>query len=528
MSKKNFLYGASVQGIQGYIFQTNELKDIVGASDIVEKICTDYFAEQLGKDPKYYIEKDSNRIISAAGNIKYIFENEKNCKKVVRDFPKKVAEVAPGITFSQAVVEYEEGEEKKNFEKIVEELENKLRAQRNKPMRSMTMGLMGMKRSRTTGLPATEIVINKKKEIEFLDASTYAKQYDKDKKKRVTLKLSKKALFEDIDDGRIAHDIEDITQKNDWIAIIHADGNGLGQVVQKVGNDKDKYQAFSRNLDKATKAAARATYQIIAKKFELDKFKRIPIRPIVLGGDDFTVICRGDFALEYTKEYLQQFEHFTHIELGEMIKANKVFGNNIADKLTACAGVAFIKSSYPFYYGYNLAEALCERAKKNAKEEKNKVDGQAQSCLMFHKVQDSFVTDFNAIAERELTPIKDKVSFEYGPYYLDKHPEDKWTLDQLMGCIEDLGDKEGSAIKSHLRRWATVLHDKGLEAAQQIIDRLKSITPESKKDLIKKLLDYKEEDIKKEEKKRVYPVYDVLSAFSVIYQITKEQEEDKK
>ena len=31
----------------------------------------------------------------------------------------------------------------------------------------------------------------------------------------------------------IAYDIEDITDKNDWIAIIHADGNGLGQVVQK-------------------------------------------------------------------------------------------------------------------------------------------------------------------------------------------------------------------------------------------------------------------------------------------------------
>ena len=30
MSK--YLYGAAVQGIQGYIFQTNELQDIIGAS----------------------------------------------------------------------------------------------------------------------------------------------------------------------------------------------------------------------------------------------------------------------------------------------------------------------------------------------------------------------------------------------------------------------------------------------------------------------------------------------------------------
>ena len=30
-----YLYGASVQGIQDFIFKTNRLKDIVGASEIV-------------------------------------------------------------------------------------------------------------------------------------------------------------------------------------------------------------------------------------------------------------------------------------------------------------------------------------------------------------------------------------------------------------------------------------------------------------------------------------------------------------
>ena len=33
-----YLYGASVQGIQNFIFQTNELKDIVGASELVAQI----------------------------------------------------------------------------------------------------------------------------------------------------------------------------------------------------------------------------------------------------------------------------------------------------------------------------------------------------------------------------------------------------------------------------------------------------------------------------------------------------------
>ena len=33
-----YLYGAAVQGIQGFIFQTNKLRDIVGASELVERI----------------------------------------------------------------------------------------------------------------------------------------------------------------------------------------------------------------------------------------------------------------------------------------------------------------------------------------------------------------------------------------------------------------------------------------------------------------------------------------------------------
>ena len=46
---EKYLYGAAVQGIQNFIFQTNELKDIVGASELVEDICTNLFQEAVGK-----------------------------------------------------------------------------------------------------------------------------------------------------------------------------------------------------------------------------------------------------------------------------------------------------------------------------------------------------------------------------------------------------------------------------------------------------------------------------------------------
>src|SRR5574344_2713713 len=98
MAEKKYLYGAAVQGIQGFIFQTNELKDIVGASELVKEICTTAFDEFGGSK--------ENSILRAAGNIKFIF-NRVDCEKAVKNFPKKVMEMAPGITISQAVVKME-------------------------------------------------------------------------------------------------------------------------------------------------------------------------------------------------------------------------------------------------------------------------------------------------------------------------------------------------------------------------------------------------------------------------------------
>ena len=78
-----YLYGASIQGIQSYIFQTNELKDIIGASELVNRIC-DKFVKKYSEDNTSKCEM----IVHAAGNIKCIFDDEDACRDAVRNFPK--------------------------------------------------------------------------------------------------------------------------------------------------------------------------------------------------------------------------------------------------------------------------------------------------------------------------------------------------------------------------------------------------------------------------------------------------------
>jgi hypothetical protein len=168
-----YLYGASVQGIQNFIFQTDKLRDIVGASELVEEICTTQFAKILYQDEaidyasaKTRLSGNTNALLFAAGNVKYVFDDKESCENVVRVFPKVISSFAPGIALSQAVVEYDS-----DFSDAINELEMKLRVQRNRQVKDLTSGPMGVLRSRQTGLPVVKCCKG-----EYLDAGTYAKR----------------------------------------------------------------------------------------------------------------------------------------------------------------------------------------------------------------------------------------------------------------------------------------------------------------------------------------------------------------
>jgi len=127
-----YLYSASVQGIQGFIFETNKLQEIVGASEIVKKIERDF-------------EKDYTPLVilrNAGGSIKAVFE-QKEAKEIVENFPKKVMQQAYGITISQALVAMDgEFTEQDKADKEVERL---LRIQRNRPTTPLDFSLGIMK-----------------------------------------------------------------------------------------------------------------------------------------------------------------------------------------------------------------------------------------------------------------------------------------------------------------------------------------------------------------------------------------------
>ncbi|MBK6948988.1 MAG: hypothetical protein IPH16_13890 [Haliscomenobacter sp.] len=247
------------------------------------------------------------------------------------------------------------------------------------------------------------------------------------------------------------------------MAVIHADGNDLGKNIMKMAQDGPEKEAFrdlSVRIGKATEQAARKAFEQVVKRNtkEGDLF---PFRPIVLGGDDLTVIIRGDLAIDFTQAFLQAFEEETIIEFKGFVSPHFHTG------LTACAGIAYVKVNYPFHYGVHLAEALCAQAKKVAKGMRY---DRTPSCLLFHKVHSSFIDDYKSVIDQEFRA--GQIRLDYGPYFLSSQ-NGYATINELIHWVEIL--KEDASPKSRLRNWLSELQI-NQEVASQQLDRIKAIT----------------------------------------------------
>ncbi|MCR9290705.1 MAG: hypothetical protein NXI23_25310 [Bacteroidetes bacterium] len=443
-----YLYGLSIQGIQDYIFETNKLKEIVGASELVASL------------PKTIVENtggfsisdaDENLLIDAAGNFKYVFDDKSICQAVFKNLPKEIYRLGGDITVSQAVILL--NNDQISREKI-DELETKLKAERNRQVAKSALGIMSPTRVGKTG--NIEVVKNQ-------DRNQVLKTKAVDQGENNLLHI----LVDNPKDYSFTNNLEEITndQFGNWVAIVHADGNGLGKKIIRMAKSiqdvKGGFRELSLRLDQATKAAVRTAFDKIIPTDE----KVIPFRPIIVGGDDVSIVVRGDLALRFTEQFLVDFEKETQeifADFDVKFSLNDIFKGG----LTACAGIAYIKSHYPFHYGIGLAEALTKQAKKASKDLPY---SRPPSSLMFHKLHSSFVRKWEEIEANELTA--GVVSFANGPYFIDE--KQGLSVKKLSYWAEQM--QRPTAPKSNIRQWFTLL-DENPSRAKELAERTRQIT----------------------------------------------------
>lgn len=161
-----------------------------------------------------------------------------------------------------------------------------------------------------------------------------------------------------------SHTDEGVSEKG-WVAVIHADGNGVGDVIRSIQSTED-LRDFSKALETVTQQSLlHALYVNPNEETPLNHLTRQPywegargwLLPLIVGGDDVTCVCDARYAVPFVRAFLQAF--MAHANNHPVIR--RIAGNT---QLAASAGIAVVKPKYPFSAAYNLAEDLTSSAKK--------------------------------------------------------------------------------------------------------------------------------------------------------------------
>lgn len=150
---------------------------------------------------------------------------------------------------------------------------------------------------------------------------------------------------------------QELAGEDNFIAVVHVDGNAMGKRVQDLYGERTaswddcraSLQRFSSSIQADFERAFSETVDTLISGSELTP-PTLPIRPVILAGDDVCFVTAGKIGLESARVFLERLTALKNAEDGK--------------PYAACAGVALVHQKFPFHQAYDLAEELCSSAKR--------------------------------------------------------------------------------------------------------------------------------------------------------------------
>ena len=442
LKEKEVLAMYDVRGIQSYIFSTNKVRDIIGASELVENIILNGLEwiskEQRWDREKYLLDWENNSesaflddsdiqmqvLFIGGGNAYVLFRKGEVCEKVNRSLAKYVLDNTYSLNLAVAVVEKTE-----NYSVDYEAINLRMREIKAVMPQVKPMGAFPfMKVDTATGYPLVA--------------------YDEVAKEYVSTesRLKRKHLKEAEDATKILDDM--VTQKGDssMLAVVHIDGNGMGNRIKEIMQDKTGYAdavRAMRSISSRLKVEFQDCFQQMCGKIDTqiaDKVKpgsaKKLYRKIIVAGDDITFICNAKVALFAVKEFLNCVSEKVMYVEDNLSKEE----NQKKYALSACAGVAFFHSHFPFRDAYEVAESCCSSAKKTAKLADNRAGGEAKGIIGnyvdFQICRHVKAADLKEYREMQYR-MPDGAFMAYRPYYVKGE-----GYDGVFDLNERSGNKE--------------------------------------------------------------------------------------
>ncbi len=470
----HYLLLLETSGNQSFIFATNKLRENVGASEATYRACSQWVLEAVQKithkalwndkpetlkanlcnpDLNPPIETDTNPVeilIAASGKAILITRTLDHAKDILKTVTLRALREAPGLDLCGAIEPFTW--DAQNLPDISRQLHKKFEVVRSlRPSPDLRfLRLPIVEDCRTSGLPAAKLDQDPETKTLTVPRSTvsltkreWAKQSLTDRLPKLLSGLSSKFAAS-------ADKLLDRQDDSSWIAIVHADGNGLGQIFinleQYIGEQTNRnyintFRTFSLDIDICTRNAFLQAITVFPVNADNTKITALPIIPLVLGGDDLTVVCDAKYALAFTKSFLEAFEQETQNTPSISTIAAKAFGIP-QGKLSACAGIAIVKSHFPFSTAYKLAEQLAKSAKIVKQIIKKGDQVIPCSAIDYHVLYDTSGTSLDAI-HNKLTI--DKTTRLYNRPYI---------ISNITSVMETIGENKPIHDWLRLHHWS--------------------------------------------------------------------------
>ncbi len=341
----SWYYRSEVKGIQSWILSTSRMRDLKGGSAVIEalpKHASDLLKE-LGITPLRELQR-------AAGALFLEFPSKEDRARFASEWPMRVHTAAPGLQVVQAWTD--------EVKDPRQALNQRLGAARNKPHVDLPEVGPWVARAGRSGLPAIA-----GEDVDGTNTDRIREVKERGKKAGSKWESIPVATDGVLGDRTIALEVDD--KREGLIAVVHADGTGVGQRAMQASNVGGQFSAeaarkFSEALSGAAEDALRRALTEVINERRVTT--QLEVQVIVLGGDDLTFVCAADLALDLTRKWLRYFEGLTAERLPKQPDTKVGFNG-----LRAGAGIAYTSPRFPFHMAYSLAEELCATAKVAAK-----------------------------------------------------------------------------------------------------------------------------------------------------------------
>jgi len=288
--------------------------------------------------------------------------------------------------------------------------------------------------------------------------------------------------------------------RNRW-AVIAMDGNDMGRQFREqdalAETDPRYYEKWLKQAsivvdETVREACSEAMRGVVIKWMESDDSSKargiektfLPVRPLVVGGDDVIVLCHTQYAFDFVKTVCSSFEK-------RMQSANENWSKNDGrgrplwpatnGKMTISAGVLFCPVSLPLSTAMTYAESLLASAKMRGRLELERLENgsiPAPACIDWEQVTEGVIDHPASRRQRDFRFIdgdaNEVIELTRRPYTMDDFTKLEGIAskyEKIPGTILHQVPTAMRAGSNRRRLWLARL-GKRVDAYRELVDHL--------------------------------------------------------